>query len=159
MARMRRVSILAAVPALAAWCVSMVGCSCEDSQPPARRVVREAPAPQDTPAPQQTSAPQPPGPADGGTVTRRQPGDSLIHAPADYIRTTTITVPRYAKSKIESVEVQNMINQFKALEGRYPLSLKELEQWGGESLRQPPSGYTYKYDSNTGKVEVVQIPR
>ncbi len=151
---------LLAVIALFAVAAS-TGCSCDESNQDADAgggrvvVVKEAapkPVPQE-PAPER-KAPQPPRAA-------RQPddyGDSVIQAPANYLRATTITVPRHITSQARLAQTQNEINQFKALEGRYPYSLKELEQWRGAALQSVPSGYAYKYDSETGKLDVVRIP-
>ena len=51
----------------------------------------------------------------------------------------------------------NEIKQFYALEGRYPSTLTELEEWRGQPLPTPPPGYAYEYDSTTGKFSAVRV--
>jgi len=149
---MRRFVAFAAVLApVAVLLAAFAGCSCEDSEPAPRQVVREADEQQARPAQPAAQAPEPAKP-------QRQPGNSLLHAPGDYLTQTTVTVPRHIKSKARMAQTQNEIKQFQAMQGRYPLSLKELEQWRGAQLQEPPGGYTYKYDSNTGELDVVPIP-
>ncbi|KPK65415.1 MAG: hypothetical protein AMK73_03025 [Planctomycetes bacterium SM23_32] len=92
---------------------------------------------------------------DAEPVKGRQPGDSMLHAPDDYLRTVTVTVPRRIESSADQALIQNEIKQFYALEGRYPESLEELVEWRGEPLPQTPRGYVYSYDAATGELLVV----
>ena len=124
--------------------------SCGASKPSEERVLVVPPKAEQPEAPQQ-AAPQQQAHAEPG----RQPGDSLLHGPADYLRTTTITIPRYARKTVDVASVQNEIKQFYALQGRYPKSLDELAQWRGEPLPETPKGYVYVYDPASGKVDVV----
>jgi hypothetical protein len=82
-------------------------------------------------------------------------GESVLYAPADYLDTTVGAIPR-AQKKIDVAFTQHEIEQFRALEGRYPRSLDELEKWRDEPLPEVPKGHTYRYDPATGKVEVVR---
>ena len=70
---------------------------------------------------------------------------------------TVITVPNYIKTNANLSYIQNEINQFYAMEDRYPYSLKELEDWRGEALYKLPKGYAYSYDKDTGKLDVVSL--
>jgi len=79
----------------------------------------------------------------------------MLHAPDDYLRTVTVTVPRRIESSADQALIQNEIKQFYALEGRYPESLEELVEWRGEPLPQTPRGYVYSYDAATGELLVV----
>ncbi|MHC4481848.1 MAG: hypothetical protein ACYS1C_12900 [Planctomycetota bacterium] len=135
--------------ALLASAVAFPGCSCEDSEPPGENV--QVVQPEEGPPAQPGQA------APEAQEAERQVGESVLHGPADYLRTTVITVPRTARKKIDTIYTQNEIEQFKAIESRYPHSLKELEQWRGEPLPEVPKGHTYKYDSKTGKLEVVPV--
>jgi hypothetical protein len=85
-------------------------------------------------------------------------GDSVIQGPADYLRTTTITVPTYIKKQANLAYTENEIKQYEAMNGRYPESLKELEEWRGEPLGKLPGGYAYSYDPKSGKLDVVAAP-
>ena len=89
---------------------------------------------------------------------RRPPGGSVLYAPADYLQTTVIDAPRAASQKISKAYVTNDIRLFHAMEGRYPESLAELEEWRGEPFGDPPAGHTYDYDPSTGAFDVVPVP-
>jgi hypothetical protein len=151
----RTLTCLLAVSAafgLLAW----AGCSCKESEKPKEEVVRVQGAPQpqqgQVQAPAQPAAPQPRAASD---QPDHKVGESLIQAPADYLRTVTITAPRQARKSLDTSFTQNEVNQFFAMEGRYPKSLDELVQWRGAPLPETPSGYVYKYDAAAGKLEVV----
>jgi hypothetical protein len=130
------------------------GCGGDEPEPAKPKVVVVQEKPDAPPA--QDQAPKPP-PAGAAPKKEREPGNSILHAPGDYMRTVTVTVPRRAKRDINTATVGHEIQQFNALEGRYPMSLKELEQWRGSPLPACPHGYAYKYDSNTGELSVQPI--
>ncbi len=134
--------VLAAVAAggMLAW----AGCSCEESEPPEEEVVIVQP--------EQKKA----APARQGAEPRRKVGESIIDAPADYLRTTAIAAPRYARKTLDTAYIQNEVRQFNALKGRLPRSLDELVEWRGQPLPETPKGYVYSYDPATGKLEVVR---
>jgi len=132
------------------------GCSCEDSQAtaPGNHVVRVEEAEEHQQAqPRQAAEQQEAGPQ---PERRRRVGESVLQAPADYLRTTTITAPRAAKRKINAAYIQSEIKQWWAMKGRYPKSLAEFEDWRGSELPECPTGYQYDYDASTGKLEVVR---
>ena len=143
-------------PALAlALALAWTGCSCRETEPAAPNVVVAQPnaqAPAQPPAQPQAQPAQPAQP-------KREPGvgDSMLRAPGDYLHTTVITAPRHMKRDLDDALTNKEVQEFNALEGRYPYSLKELEQWRGAPLPEAPKGYTYKYDPATGKVDVVPV--
>lgn len=138
-------AMMTAMVAMLVW----VGCSCEDSEPPDAGVrVGQPEGEAAGPPPAQEAAPRAPKP------DRPPVGESVLYAPADYLDTTVGAIPR-AQKKMDVAFTQHEIEQFKALEGRYPRSLAELETWRGEPLPELPKGHTYKYDPTAGKVEVV----
>ena len=145
MAIRRLLATVAVAPAVAALFLCG-GCSCEDSEEPAAEVVVVQPKEKKLAPAQQ--------PPPGGQGGRRRSTTGFFEAPGVYLQTTVRAIP-YAEKKVGTASVQYEVKQFYAIEGRYPLSLKELEQWRGEPLPSVPRRYTYKYDKATGKVEVV----
>jgi hypothetical protein len=127
------------------------GCSCDEPEPVAPNVVVAQPG-QQPPAQPQAAPAQGRGPGE-----ERQIGDSILHAPGDYLTTTVVTAPRKIKRDLGNALTNKEVQEFNALEGRFPYSLKELEEWRGADLPEAPKGYTYKYDSTTGEVSVVPI--
>jgi hypothetical protein len=147
---------IAAAFGLLAW----AGCSCKESEKPKEEVVRVQGAPQppqgQVQAPAQAAAqPAAPQPRAASDQPDHKVGESLIQAPADYLRTVTISAPRQARKSLDTSLIQNEVTQFSAMEGRYPKSLDELVQWRGAPLPETPGGYVYKYDAAAGKLEVV----
>jgi hypothetical protein len=156
------ISVVVAIATAGALLPAGAGCSCKESEKPKEEIVRvqrNAPAapPGQEAAQEGQPAPQAPGarPARQAARTERVPGESVIHGPVDYLRTVTITAPRQARKTIDMAYIQNEVKQFYAMKERFPNSLDELVQWRGEPLPETPSGYVYKYDAATGKVEVV----
>jgi hypothetical protein len=145
---MSRLNGLVKLTAALALALVWAGCSCRETEPAGPNVVVAQPNAQAPAQPQ----PQPAQP-------RQEPGvgDSVLRAPGDYLRTTVITAPRQMKRDLDNATANKEVQEFNALEGRYPYSLKELEDWRGAPLSEAPKGYTYKYDSTTGKVSVVPI--
>ncbi len=149
MADLRRpiTAALAISLCLAAWS----GCSCEDSEPaPAGVGQPEQQEPEQADAPPEAAAK--PAPKEKRTV-----GESLLQAPADYLRTTTIQAPRHARKTIDVAYIQNEIYQWQAIHGRFPKSLEELVEWRGAPLPEVPKGHKYTYDPETGKVDVAPV--
>ncbi len=141
------VALTAAGAALLAW----TGCSCKESEPK-EEVVRVQGAPQPG---AQDAGQQPAGQQAAPRAPERRRGESILQAPGDYMYGVTVTAPRQARKTLDTAYIQNEVNQFNAMEGRYPKSLDELVQWRGAPLPETPSGYVYKYDPATGKLEVV----
>ncbi len=131
------------------------GCSKEQPPAPVIKVQPQQPqAAQNAPAPAARPAPQGQAQAGGGAPDH-QVGESVLHAPGDYLYTATVTVPRYAKKTVSAVYVESEIKDFHALKGRWPKSLDELSQWLGEPVQKAPGGMKYSYDPKTGALEVV----
>ena len=112
---------------LAGMAMAASGCSREDSQPAQQSEDRQA-----------QSAEQ----ADDGK-------------PSNYLETVVIEAPRRAKKVVGTAPIQREINQYHALEGRYPASLDELAEYRDEELPDPPEGYRYHYDPDTGELQLV----
>ncbi|MHC4787952.1 MAG: hypothetical protein ACYS8K_01940 [Planctomycetota bacterium] len=122
------------------------GCSCEESEPPPQEVGAARPAP-----PEGAEAPAAPA-----RPPEHKVGESVLHAPADYLRITT-SAPGRTRQRIDAMTVQHEVRQFKALEDRYPRSLDELVEWRGEALPELPRGHAYTYDPQSGAVKVVPV--
>lgn len=56
-----------------------------------------------------------------------------------------------AAASIALATLRQRLQQHRALNGRYPASLEELE--AGEALPALPKGVTYRYDAATGTIE------
>jgi len=144
---LRVVGALSAAAAASVVLLVTGGCSCRDEEPvPVRVVQQEAPPP---PAPAEQPAERP------AAKPQRQVGDSVLRGPGDYLYTATVTAPRHIKKTAAEAYLTNEIKQFHALEGRWPKSLEELEQWRGEPLQAPPGGTKYSYDAKTGELTLV----
>ena len=80
-------------------------------------------------------------------------GNPLL-APVNYLGALG-KAKNVSEKKINLANIQNAINQFKAVEGRYPKSLGELVKEGYYAkLPAPPKGKRYLYNSKTGQVGV-----
>ncbi len=132
--------------------LAVAGCSREE--PPPVVTVKEK-APQEAGAPAGAEKTTEPEAARGGTEGGRKERTGLIDAPTQYLHSVTVDAPRHAQKKINTAFLTNEIRQYKALKGEYPPSLEKLEEWRGEPLPELPPGRSYKYDSSTGKLEVV----
>jgi hypothetical protein len=146
---LRKYALLLAVAA-APLLLAATGCR-DEPEPEAGQVVQVVDQPQAAPEPAPAREParaERPKP-------QRTPGNSVLYGPTDYLRTTTITVPRRIKTQANLAYVTNEIKQFWALKNRYPSSLKELEEWRGSALYKLPAGYKYDYDAATGALDVV----
>ena len=91
------------------------------------------------------------------TGTERKTSDNPLRAPGTYMRTVVVDAPRHAKETIHHTAIQQEINQFWGLKERYPASLEELEQWRSAKLPDLPRRMEYRYDPNTGHLEVVEV--
>ena len=127
---------VAVATVLMATLVTWTGCSREDSEPPAEPQAAQEGPPARTPD--------------------RQPGDSVLLAPADYL-TTTVGALSHAKKTAAIASLTGEIQHFRIAHDRYPESLEELTNWRGISLPEIPKSHTYKYDPATGKVDVVPV--
>jgi len=151
MAPMNMARMAPAMMAAVAMALACAGCSCDESAPEVRQIDVGAKPQQAQQAPQQAA----PAAQPESAKPARKPGNSLVNAPADYVRMTTITLPRRIKSQARLAQTMNEIKQFQAIEGHYPKTLKELEEWRGEPLQELPTGYVYSYDPKTGTLDVV----
>jgi len=125
------------------------GCSCEDSEEAEGPVVV---VPEKPPKPA-------PAPAPAAQPEEQKKGSSYhpFSAPAEYAR-AAVSARTYARETALKAYLENELKQFRALHGRFPKDLKELEQWRGEPLQDPGTGYAYKYDPTAGTINVVESP-
>jgi hypothetical protein len=126
------------------------GCSCEESEPEVKQKAAPPAAAQEPPAPQQAAADQ----EEDGEPERR-PGESILHAPEDYLR-VTLKARTKAQKLAALAPLQQEIEMFKSLEGRYPKSLDELATWRDMAIQDPPKGFKYEYDPSTGKLTLAE---
>ncbi len=150
---MRYIGLILAVGLVVALAFG-AGCSCEDPQAadPEQRVVTVP-----EPEPQPSAEAEPAEQQQRERADReRQVGESVLHAPADYLRTTTVLAPRAARRRVNLAQLQNEIERFWGLEGRYPQSLEELEQWREAELPEIPAGYEFDYDPSSGQLDLVR---
>ena len=143
----RRILACSMALTLAVGLANLLGCSCEESEPPAPNVKIAQPKPAPGPAKR--------APASASRQAGHAPGSSLIQAPADYMRTVTIKAPRYAKKTVGLALVRNDLGAYKAMQGEYPPSLEKLAEWRGSPLPELPRGQAFSYDPKTGKINVV----
>mgnify|MGYP004325092349 CR=1 FL=1 len=80
--------------------------------------------------------------------------DNPLLAPVNYVGALG-RAKNVSEKKINLANIQNAINQFNALEGRYPRSLGELVKEGYYAkLPAPPKGKRYLYNSKTGQIGI-----
>ena len=80
--------------------------------------------------------------------------DNPLLAPVNYVGALG-KAKNVSEKKINLSNIQNAINQFNAVEGRYPKSLGELVKEGYYAkLPAPPKSKRYLYDPKTGQVGV-----
>jgi len=72
---------------------------------------------------------------------------------------TVVTLKSMSQRRIDTIQVDKWIKLFEAEHGRRPKSLDELQEGGYKPLPKLPPGYTYAYDSKSGKVSAVKEPR
>ena len=80
--------------------------------------------------------------------------DNPLLAPVNYVGALG-KAKNVSEKKINLANIQNAINQFNAVEGRYPKSLGELVKEGYYAkLPAPPKSKRYLYNPKTGQVRV-----
>lgn len=127
--------------------LSWTGCSCEESgeaEGPVVVVPEKAPEPAPAPAP----AAQP-------EEQKKRSSYHPFSAPAEYTH-AAVSARGYARNTALKAYLENELKQFRALKGRFPKDLKELEEWRGEPLQEPGRGNAYKYDPTAGTIDVVE---
>lgn len=77
-----------------------------------------------------------------------------LTAPADYVG-AVVQAQRFANKTIDVSYVNQAIQQFNAMEGRYPKTLAELVPNYVGKLPVPPYGTKLVYDTNSWTVKVV----
>ncbi len=84
-----------------------------------------------------------------------KPGSNPLNAPTDYLGAVA-QAKKYSEKNIELVALRQNVQQFYAMEGRYPADLQELvkEKYLG-SIPRPPYGMKITYDPKTGDVKIV----
>ena len=91
------------------------------------------------------------------TQTSSTSGGNPITAPVDYLGAVG-QAARFSKKVINTVQIQEAVRQFQAIEGRYPASLQELVQKGYlPRLPALPPGYRLQYDPRTGQVRAIRV--
>ena len=84
------------------------------------------------------------------------PGSNPLNAPADYLGAIVDAKQRAVKT-IDTVSLDQAIQNFSVEHGRYPKDLDELVQTKVlPKLPDPPHGMKFIYDANTGSVKVEQ---
>lgn len=77
--------------------------------------------------------------------------------PVDSIK-TQVEARQEAPVIIDTIEAEQRVKFYQAKHGENPPSLEALEASEGKLKRLPP-GKAYRYDAETGKIEVVDIHR
>jgi len=77
-------------------------------------------------------------------------GGSVVTAPVDYLGAIA-KAQQVANKSIDASYLNHAVQQFNAMEGRYPKDLNELaaQHYIG-AVPKPPNGKKIVYDSNTG---------
>ena len=89
-----------------------------------------------------------------GTANTRSPAT----APLDYLAAQG-QAKRHSEKVISLVQVQQAIQQFNAMEERFPRDLNELVSQHYLSAKVvPPRGQQFLYDPQTGSIRVVASP-
>lgn len=88
-------------------------------------------------------------------LTNNSSGNPLT-APVDYLGAVN-QARKTAIKTLDQAGLNNAIQQFNAVEERYPKDLNELAQKGYiQSLPQPPPGSRFVYDPATGELKIVR---
>ena len=69
---------------------------------------------------------------------------------------TVLHAPKHVREVLSMAEVQQSIQSFAALEGRYPKGLDELAQHG-MGAPPPPQGFEYDYNPENGQVKLKPV--
>ena len=83
--------------------------------------------------------------------------DGVLAAPVDYIGAVG-NARNYSIKQIDLAQLNQAIQQFNAVNGRYPKDLQELIPNYVAKIPDVPAGYRITYDATSGKVEVVSQP-
>ncbi|MGA3162694.1 MAG: hypothetical protein ABSD77_00635 [Verrucomicrobiota bacterium] len=78
-----------------------------------------------------------------------------LTAPVDYLGAVA-QAKKYSEKQIDLAYLNQAIQQFNAMEGRYPKDLNELMPNYIGKIPQAPYGSKIVYDPNTGMVKVVK---
>ena len=85
-------------------------------------------------------------------------GGNPITAPVDYIGAVG-KAQKHSAKVVDTVQVQQAIQQFHAGEDRFPKDLEELVKEGYlAAVPKLPTGLKYQYDAATGRVKAVSAP-
>jgi hypothetical protein len=134
----------------AAGLVLLCACGKKEEAPPPVRGAEAAPPQQKAEARQPDAAE--PRPA-ASAAPDHVPGQSLIHAPTDYIRINVQALDK-AKKVVGLTQLQQAEQVFFVEKGRHPASLDELAKYRGAPLPVLPNYYRYDYDPQTGKIDL-----
>ena len=81
-----------------------------------------------------------------------------ITAPVDYLGAVS-QAKRYSEKAIDLAQLKNAIQQFNAMEERFPKDLNELvQQHYLVSVPVPPRGMKIAYNPQTGEVKIFRQP-
>lgn len=89
------------------------------------------------------------------TSTGDTRSDNPVTAPLDYLGAAG-KAKQSAEKTLDTVSLNQAVQQFYAAEGRFPTELKELVTTGYlREIPTPPYGKKIFYDSSTGQVKIV----
>ena len=90
-----------------------------------------------------------------GTTNAPNSGGNPLTAPVDYVGAVG-QAQKHAVKVVDTVQVQQAVQQFHAAEDRYPKDLEELVKEGYlPRLPQLPRGMEYAYNPASGQVKAV----
>ncbi len=85
-------------------------------------------------------------------------GGNPITAPVDYLGAVN-QAQKHSVKVVDTVQVQQAIQQFQAAEDRFPKDLQELIKEGYlAKLPELPRGYNYQYNPTNGQIKAVSAP-
>jgi len=91
----------------------------------------------------------------GGATNAASSGGNPLTAPVDYVGAVG-QAQKHAVKVVDTVQVQQAVQQFHAAEDRYPKDLDELVREGYlPRLPQLPAGMQYAYNPANGQVKAV----
>jgi hypothetical protein len=93
-------------------------------------------------------------PSTASTATTNAPGSNPLNAPSDYLGAIVDAKQRAVKT-IDTVSLDQAVQNFSVEHGRYPKDLDELVQTKViPKIPDPPYGMKFVYDANTGTVKI-----
>ncbi|GEM_PF-6555561 len=92
----------------------------------------------------------------GGTIVVEPGGGAAAMPSVGEIITAPVTVMIDQKRKIATLEAQNIIRTYEAMNGEQPKSLEEACKALKLKCPLPADGWRWKYDSRTGEIEMVK---